>query len=188
MKKRVALLPSSPFVVALVVCLCMGMLERAFSQDIGKPTVVILVRHAEKDTGSVDPPLTQRGLDRSLALARLLGDVDITAIYATQFIRTQQTVTQLSSLRGLKPILVSVNLSNPRLFAATLSKKILNDHPGQTVLVSSHSNVIPYMIESLGAGQRPTIGDNEFDSVFIITLYPTGTANLMRLRYGQPTQ
>jgi hypothetical protein len=44
------------------------------------------------------------------------------------------------------------------------------------------------MIEALGAGQKPPIGDNEFDNVFILTRYPTGTANLMRLRYGQPTQ
>jgi broad specificity phosphatase PhoE len=188
MKKHVVLSPSSPFAVALLVCICLGTWGHALSQDIGKPTVVILVRHAEKDTGSVDPPLTQRGLDRSLALARLLGDVDISAIYVTQFIRTQQTVKQLSSLHGLEPKLVSVDISNPRLFAATLAKNILKEHSGQTVLVSSHSNVIPSMIEALGAGPKPTIGDNEFDSIFIITRYPTGTANLMRLRYGQPTQ
>jgi broad specificity phosphatase PhoE len=188
MKKQVILSPSSSFAAALIVCLCLGTWGHAFSQDIGKPTVVILVRHAEKDTGSVDPPLTQRGLDRSLALARLLGDVDISAIYATQFIRTQQTVKQLSSLHGLEPELVNVDLSNPRIFASNLAKAILKDHPGQTVLVSSHSNIIPFMIEALGAGQKPPIGDNEFDNVFILTRYPTGTANLMRLRYGQPTQ
>ena len=188
MKKHVVLSPSSPFAVALLVCICLGTWGHAFSQDIGKPTVVILVRHAEKDTGSVDPPLTQRGLDRSLALARLLGDVDISVIYATQFIRTQQTVKQLSSLHGLKPELVNVDLSNPRLFASNLAKAILKDHPGQTVLVSSHSNIIPFMIEALGAGQKPPIGDNEFDNVFIVTKYQTGTAKLLKLRYGEPSR
>src|SRR5260370_22141468 len=61
-------------------------------------TTVILVRHAEKiiDPNNADPDLSPAGEARAQELVRMFGDAGITAIYATQYKRTQQTVKPLA--------------------------------------------------------------------------------------------
>jgi broad specificity phosphatase PhoE len=54
--------------------------------------VVFVVRHAEKTTGGGnDPELSPAGHKRADALARILQDSQITAIFVTEFKRTQET-------------------------------------------------------------------------------------------------
>ena len=54
--------------------------------------VVFVVRHAEKTTGGGnDPELSSAGHERADALARILKDSQITAIFVTEFKRTQET-------------------------------------------------------------------------------------------------
>jgi len=64
-------------------------------------TTVILVRHAEKSSdGSKDPELTDAGNARAIALAKLLKEVKVDAIYSTGFKRTQNTVAPLAWQRN----------------------------------------------------------------------------------------
>ena len=54
--------------------------------------VVVIVRHAEKATnGGNDPDLSSAGRAPADALARILKDSGITAIFTTEFKRTQET-------------------------------------------------------------------------------------------------
>src|SRR5436309_7919351 len=54
--------------------------------------VVFVVRHAEKTTGGGnDPELSPAGHKRADALARILKDSQITAVFVTEFKRTQET-------------------------------------------------------------------------------------------------
>ena|SRR5438552_11616000 len=54
--------------------------------------ILFLVRHAEKAmTGGNDPELSAVGQERAEALARILKDCKITAIFTTEFKRTQET-------------------------------------------------------------------------------------------------
>jgi broad specificity phosphatase PhoE len=52
--------------------------------------VVVVVRHAEKaSTGGNDPELSVAGQKRAEALGRILKDSQITAVFVTEFKRTQ---------------------------------------------------------------------------------------------------
>ena len=56
----------------------------AFAINAAPVTTVILVRHAEKATEPAkDPPLTAEGQARAKALARILGNSGISAIFTT---------------------------------------------------------------------------------------------------------
>jgi len=86
------------FATTLVIFLCNGC-----------TTTIYLVRHAEKQTtgnGSMmisDPDLTEDGRLRAKALADTLAGKKITAVYATQYKRTQQTAEPTAILK-LTPI------------------------------------------------------------------------------------
>ena len=73
---------------------------------VNQPSMtVILVRHAEKKIvppENKDPDLSPAGLARAEELGRMFGDTGITAIYATQYKRTQQTVKPLADKLGLQ--------------------------------------------------------------------------------------
>ena len=76
-------------IALLLVCLLMLMLGCS-------STTVLVLRHAEKASGGVDPPLSSQGQMRAQELVQVAGEAGVTAIYATQFIRTQQTAQPLA--------------------------------------------------------------------------------------------
>ena len=71
------------------------------------PQVVYIVRHAEKatDKDASDPPLTTSGMQRARDLTRTLRSVKLSAIYATEYKRTQQTVAPTAERTKIKPTL-----------------------------------------------------------------------------------
>ncbi len=79
------------------------------------PTVVYLVRHAEKAQASDNnPPLSEAGMRRAEALAQTLGDAGVSAIYTTQFKRTTDTAAPLAALAGAAVTTLEVNHDDPR--------------------------------------------------------------------------
>lgn len=147
-------------------------------------TTVILVRHAEKiiDPNNPDVDLSPAGQVRAQELVRMFGDAGITAIYATQYKRTQETVKPLADKLGL-PVNV-VNSKN----TADLLVKIRAENSGQTVFVAGHNNTVPEIIHALGGPQYPAIPESEYDNLFIVTVYRTGQAKVVRMKYGAITQ
>ncbi len=79
-----------------------------------QPTI-FLVRHAERadtapgtsPTMAADPDLSDAGRARADSLATALKDAKITAIYATEFKRTQQTAAPLAKALGLTVTIVT---------------------------------------------------------------------------------
>ena len=61
------------------------------NQDTPGFTTVVLVRHAEKELTGDDPGLTAQGSERADALAHVVGEMDVAAVYATQYARTRAT-------------------------------------------------------------------------------------------------
>src|ERR1700704_6566190 len=76
-----------------------------FSRPI---TTVILVRHGEKiiDPSNPNVLLATAGQARARELVHVLGNAGITAIYATQVTRTQQTAKPIADRLGLQTNLV----------------------------------------------------------------------------------
>ena len=142
---------------------------------------VFLVRHAERadsspgtsPTMAADPDLSEGGRVRAEHLAEALKDAKITAIFATEFKRTQQTAAPLAKALGLTVKIVT-SKSEAGLIADLKAAK-------GNVLVVGHSNTVPEIIKRLGVTTVVAIGDDDFDNLFIVG---TGTRpSLVRLHY-----
>jgi phosphohistidine phosphatase SixA len=146
-------------------------------------TTIILVRHAEKiiDPANPDVDLSEAGYARAREIARVFGDAGIQAIYATQYKRTQETVKPLADKTGA-PVTI-VNSKN----TADLLAQIKAQHSGQTIFIAGHNNTVPEIVEALSGTKYPTIPENEYDNVFIVTVYRTGKAMVVRMKYGTST-
>jgi phosphohistidine phosphatase SixA len=143
-----------------------------------EPTVVYLVRHAEKADESADPALTAEGNARAAVLAGLLSDSGITHIYSSDFVRTRATVEPLARRLGLETLIY-----DPRDLVGIASR--LRNTPGRH-LVSGHSNTTPRLVELLGGDPHSAIDEpSEYDRLYIVTLLPGGRASSVLLRYGE---
>jgi broad specificity phosphatase PhoE len=145
-------------------------------------TTIIVVRHAEKELGSGDPPLNSAGQARAEMLARMFGDVHapghIDAIYVSPTIRSQMTAAPVAARLGLTPIVA------PAHDARSLAHRVLHEHSGGRVLVVGHSDTVPEIVKSLtGAKGLPPIGEAEYSTMYIVTAPRVGRADFLRLTY-----
>ena len=122
-----------------------------------------MVRHAEKEAAPADnPPLTAAGRQRAVALCDSLRDKDVTRIFVSQFLRTQQTAQPLAGLLNITPTTYNTGESVENLAAQ------LRATSGPNVLVVGHSNTIPDLIRLLTGAAVGQIPDNDFDNFFIV--------------------
>jgi len=140
-------------------------------------TTVYVVRHAEKQDGS-DPGLTTRGQQRAQALAEMLGDDDIAAVFATEYLRTKQTVGPLARALGL-PIQQSV-AAKPE----DLAEYIVREYAGAAVVVAAHSNTVPRLLTALGVREKLEIADKEYGDLFVVVRRANGSVDFSRHRFG----
>jgi phosphohistidine phosphatase SixA len=138
---------------------------------------VIAVRHADVDLPppSDDASLNDAGRARSAVLARSLGDAGVTSILVSSRKRTQQTAAPLAKELGLQPHVID----DP----APLAPEIRAGDHGPVLLVVGHSNTVPGLINALGAGTVPPIGEAEFDHLYVVTVLDTA-AEVLSLHYG----
>jgi 2,3-bisphosphoglycerate-dependent phosphoglycerate mutase len=180
--------PKTGFRTALVFSMLFALLGAvvvlAYFATFQRPvTTVILIRHAEKliDPNNPDVDLSPAGQARAQEIVRMFGDAGINAIYATQYKRTQQTVKPLADKLGL-PV-NQVNSKN----TADLVTQIRARHSGQVIFIAGHNNSVPEIVAALGGPTFPVIPENEFDNLYIVTVYRTGKAKVVKLKYGAPS-
>jgi 2,3-bisphosphoglycerate-dependent phosphoglycerate mutase len=131
-------------------------------------TTFILVRHAEKESTANDPGLSAAGQQRALALARILEQQKVDAIYSTNFNRTRNTVKPLADAKG-----ISIQTYEKEPDIAELQKS------GGTIVVCGHSNTIPALANKLlGKQQFANFADDDYGNLLIIN----GTS-VTQLRY-----
>ncbi|MGH9371429.1 MAG: phosphoglycerate mutase family protein [Vicinamibacterales bacterium] len=144
-------------------------------------TDVLLVRHAERAAqAGNDPPLSMAGEQRAETLTHVAGDAGISAVFVSEFQRTQQTAAPLATALGLTPIEI------PAADVAALVSEI-RSRRGSTILVAGHSNTVPLIIDELGGGIVPAIAEPEFDNLYVLFIPRWGSPRLVRLKYGEPT-
>jgi broad specificity phosphatase PhoE len=143
--------------------------------------LVILARHAERADGGAmsgtaekDPPLSKAGEARAAKLAAILADSGVTAIFATEFKRTQDTAKPLAARLGLTVQAMPAD-NTPQLVA-----QIRKQHADGIVLIVGHSDTLPVIIKTFG-GPGVTIADSEFDNLFVLA--PAGKA-FTRFRFS----
>lgn len=154
----------------------------------GAPTVVILVRHAEKAVvPGNDPPLSAEGEQRALALEEALQASGVQAIVVTQFRRTQATAAPLAARLGLTPEVVEAS-ADVSVHARQVAEHVLGRHAGRTVLVVGHSNTIPAIVRALGGRATGDIPDPVYDTMFLVLRDSGSTAaHTVQVRFGEAT-
>ena len=136
-------------------------------------STIFIVRHGERADSSNDSDLSVAGRARAEALAKMLSDAKITAIYGTEFKRTQQTAAPLAKALGIT--VTTVQLKDKDALVAKL--RALNGN----ALVVGHGNTIPDLVKALGISEPINIGENDYDNLFEIVLEEK--PKLIRLHY-----
>ena len=141
---------------ALVLVLSAGL----FAQNSGK---IFAVRHAEKQSDEADTPLSAKGLARAQCLAETLKDAHIDSVLVTQYKRTHQTAEPTVRESHAKEQQFDAKQSDSTVAAARTAAQSGN------VLIVGHSNTLPDILKSLGAG-AVTIPDAAYDMLFVVEL------------------
>jgi broad specificity phosphatase PhoE len=147
-------------------------------------TTIVLVRHAEKQLGAIsDAPLTPEGEQRAARLAQMFGDAEafgrIGRIYVSDTRRTQQTAAGLAQRLSLTPVIVEGKSE-----AKELARRVLQENRGSRALVVGHSNTVPALVAALaGAEHVPAIAEEEFDTVYVVTVPTIGKPSVLRMKY-----
>jgi broad specificity phosphatase PhoE len=121
-----------------------------------------LVRHAEKQTESKNPQLTQCGRERAEQLATLLNLANIKSIYSTSYQRTMSTAAPLSSKKN-----IPIKNYDPReleQFALHLKQQKEN------ALIVGHSNTTPQLTQLLSNKTIAALSEKEFQTLYQVQL------------------
>jgi broad specificity phosphatase PhoE len=146
-------------------------------------TTVVVIRHAEKDlqAGAADPPLNAAGQARAVLLASMFGEPrlpgHVDAIYVSPTLRNRLTAAPLAQRLGIEPMVVPAD--DPR----GLARRALREHAGGHILIVGHSDTVPAIVEALCGTGVPPIADDEYGTMYIVTVPRIGRANLLRLHF-----
>ena len=150
------------------------------------PTIVVLVRHAEKAASPADDPgLTDAGRARADALAQALRDARVDAVITSQYERTRKTAEPIATARHLTPVVVRAG-TDTEAHVREVAAAVRSQAAGGLVVVVGHTNTIPPVIAALGGPQLPDICDAEYARLFTLVLPAGGSPRLIQSTYGAP--
>ena len=126
-------------------------------------STIILIRHAEKsESNTKDPALSDAGIQRAIALAKLFEDTPISFFYATPYKRTIETITPIAKLNG-KDVL-SYNPADKNSVA-----EMIQSGKGKRMMIAGHSNTIPQMVNMLiGKNQFANMEESDYGKIWIL--------------------
>jgi len=142
---------------------------------------VFVLRHAERaEYESPDGVLSSAGEERARALARVLANAGVTAVYISERKRTLQTADPLTQALHISP--TAVGGATPEQVEATLKLVRARDKNGIVVIVG-HSDSVRMFLKALGYSGEVTIGPREHDDLFVVVPNATGPPTVLRLNY-----
>lgn len=137
---------------------CIGLCLLAMSSFVlAQPQTWYFVRHFEKQTGD-NPSLTKTGKARAEALATFFSDKSLTHVFSTNYNRTQQTATPVTTLKNMP-----IEDYDPRKLVEFAAKLKTLDH----VLVVGHSNTTPQILSLMG-GEEIKLEEGDFGVVYML--------------------
>src|SRR6476661_663172 len=133
----------------------------------GKKTI-ILVRHAEKETGPMadqnDPPLSAAGVERAEKLRKVAGKYRPGAVFSTDYKRTRSTVEPIAKKRH-----VEVQTYDPKN-NTELIDRIMKSKTKRFVVVG-HSNTIPGLANQITKKELfKNLDDAEYGTIWVIRM------------------
>jgi broad specificity phosphatase PhoE len=166
-------LRSHNFAIALVSFLMLG----PIAQHAAAQKVIYIVRHAEKEMSGTDPDLSSAGRKRAQALADLLKNANIKAIYTGSAARTKQTAKPLADALTITP--EAIPDGNPdKTFESAIHK-----HWNEAILIVGHSDTIEPLLKKWATSAAIHIDDTDFSTLLIVTPEAPDKAGWIRLRY-----
>jgi broad specificity phosphatase PhoE len=167
--------PSRSARIGALAILAVGILSNCADAQ----RVIYIVRHAEKElTG--DQPLTNAGKKRAQALADLLKNANIKAIYTSDALRTQQTAQPLATALSIAPETIDEG------DAGKTYEEALHQHWNDAILIVGHSDTIQDLLRKWSANASIQIAPTDFSTLLVITPEAPGKAGWARLRYEAP--
>ncbi len=148
-----------------------------------RPTVVYLVRHAEKQAEGSDPSLNEEGKSRAQALVRSIAGQRVRAVYVTQYARTRETAAPLAESLGLSPVALAAN-RDVAAHANDVASAIRGLPSGSVAVVVGHSNTIPAIIRALGVPDALEIDESRYGDLYTVELTEGGSRLLETGRFG----
>ena len=150
-------------------------------------TVVIVVRHADKDTvPQTDPPLTAAGVVRAKALAAALADAGVQAIITTELRRSHETARPLAEALRLTTTTIphgSDIAQHAQAVAAEVRKL-----RGKTVLVVGHGETVGPIIQALGGPAIAEVCGYEYSNLYTLVLDENDkVVRMIHSSYGAPS-
>jgi len=121
---------------------------------------LILVRHAEKTTEGFDPGLTRIGHLRAEFFASWPENMEMKAIWSSDYKRTRDTAAPLAQKLGIE-----ISYYDPRN-QQELVKKLKNAEVNAFVV--GHSNTIPELASLLCTCEIESMNDQQYDRAFQI--------------------
>jgi phosphohistidine phosphatase SixA len=141
-----------------------------------------VVRHADRLNNTANSPLSEAGFARARALRDTLSTKSIDSIFASTFLRTQQTAEPTATALGKTVIIYSTDTTTGLI---NRLKKIV----GKNVLVVGHSNTVPVIVQGLSDQAVAPIAEDDFDNLYIIKVRKwMGIKKwLTQTTYGKPS-
>ena len=155
------------------------------NQQASGGSVIYLVRHAEtagdRAMDPSNPPLSEAGKARAVALTHALADAGLTSIHSTDLQRTRETAAPMAAATGLE-----VELYDPSDQSAirALLGRLASD--GGRHLIVGHSNTTPALVRMLGGDPLSPIAESEYDRLYVVSIAASGEVLSTLLRYGAP--
>ncbi|MBK9015478.1 MAG: histidine phosphatase family protein [Saprospiraceae bacterium] len=145
-------------------------------------TTFILVRHAETTGIGSDPSLSTDGQERANELLRVLQNLPLNAVYATNYNRTEQTAQPTATEKGLTVQTYDAFNLDPMVDA------VLENQTGGAVLVVGHSNTTPNLLNLLtGTNNYAQLPETQYDNLYVVSVFEKGRATVVHLKYGEVT-
>ena len=133
---------------------------------------IYLVRHAEKDLSSGthgNPPLTSCGEERARQLSSFLIDVEIEAVYSTDYTRTMTTANPTANAKNL--LIEEYDAQELEALAVLLLER------EQNALVVGHSNTTGVLAGLLAGKEIGEIDLNVYNLIYQVNVHQ-GTSQL----------
>ncbi|NEZ03594.1 histidine phosphatase family protein [Wenzhouxiangella sp. XN201] len=167
-------------VTTFVLLLSFGLSPAALAEPGG----IVVVRHAEKaDNGTQDPDLTEAGQARAGALAEALARSEIGALIATQYQRTQQTLSVLADRHDLEIAVVHAESGEVEAHIEAIARKAREADTDGLLVIAGHSNTVGLIVEALAGHVVSPIDESEYDRLFLLLPGDTGM-DVIETRYG----
>ena len=156
----------------LLICILVFTSSACYSSEV---TTYYFIRHAEKlriDKSDQNPSLTEKGLERANAWREIFSNVNLDAVYSTDYSRTKLTAKPTADSKSL-PIL----FYDPK---DIYSDSFQRETSGQTVLVVGHSNTTNvFANKALGIEKYSQIDDNNNSNLYIVTVIDRNTSSVL---------